>query len=82
LKVLGNGRLLEFDSPQSLLSNGDSQFSSLVQQTGLDEAEHLRMLANVSKTNAHRNEEVVICNEKSLEDYIETDPLISSAIPV
>ncbi len=82
MKVLGNGRLLEFDSPQSLLSNGDSQFSSLVRQTGLGEAEHLRMLANVSKTNAQRSEEVVIGNDKSLEDYIDTDPLISSAIPV
>ncbi len=77
--MLGNGRLLEFGSPQSLLSNGNSQFSSLVRQTGLGEAEHLRTLANVSKTNAQRNE---VCNDKSLEDYIETDPLISSAIPV
>jgi hypothetical protein len=40
------------------------------------------MLANVSKTNAQRSEEVLIGNDKSLEDYIDTDPLISSAIPV
>jgi hypothetical protein len=70
--------LLEFDTPQALLSNVDSQFSSLVKQTGLAEAGHLRMIANGTKSNGQQNEETVIYNEKSLEDASETDPLLTS----
>ena len=50
--------MLEFDSPDILLSDPNSQFSSLVEQTGASEAEHLRTLANAvaakSKSNSHQ----------------------------
>jgi hypothetical protein len=69
---------LECDTPQSLLSNANSQFSLLVEQTGSHEADHLRILANVPKSNAEQNREIVICNENSLADDIETNPLLMS----
>jgi len=68
--------LLEFDTPQALLSDVNSQFSSLVEQTGLAEAGHLRMIANGGKSNSQQNEETVIYNETVLEDDSETDSLI------
>ena len=40
--------MLEFDAPQTLLSDTSSQFSSLVSQAGTAEAGHLRMLARVA----------------------------------
>ncbi|CAF1384435.1 unnamed protein product [Rotaria sordida] len=46
IMVLSNGMLVEFDSPQVLLSNANSYFTSLVEQTGAAEAEYLRTLAN------------------------------------
>jgi hypothetical protein len=77
--VLGNGSVLEFDTPQMLLSDANSQLSSLVDQAGVAEAEHLRMLVNDAKLNAQQqNHEIVIDNEKSLEDVSETDPLLTS----
>ena len=63
-KVLGNGRILEFETPRMLLSDPTSQFSSLVNQTGVAEAEHLRMLINdVKSNNQQQNDEIVIHNE-------------------
>ncbi|UJR34945.1 hypothetical protein I4U23_027723 [Adineta vaga] len=56
IMVLNNGELLEFDSPNALLSNPTSHFTSLVEQAGTTEAEHLRMLVNVVSNN-HTNEE-------------------------
>ncbi|CAF4400641.1 unnamed protein product, partial [Adineta steineri] len=47
--VLSNGMLVEFDSPQVLLSNTNSQFTLLVEQAGIAEAEYLRTLANSSE---------------------------------
>ncbi len=47
LKVLGNGEVLEFDSPYALLSYSNSHFTSLVDQIGSAEAEHLRSLAKI-----------------------------------
>jgi hypothetical protein len=44
--VLGDGKLLEFDTPAALLKNDRSEFSMLVKQTGTAEAEHLRMMAD------------------------------------
>ncbi|CAF1183386.1 unnamed protein product [Adineta steineri] len=49
IMVLSNGMLVEFDSPQVLLSNTNSQFTLLVEQTGIAEAEYLRTLANSSE---------------------------------
>jgi hypothetical protein len=69
---------LEFDTPQALLSDENSQFSSLVEQTGSGEAEHLRSIATGIKSNEQENEETVIDNEMFLEDGNETDPLLIS----
>ncbi len=67
---------MEFDTPQMLLSDANSHFSSLVDQTGAGEAEHLRILVNDAESNAQENHEIVIDNENSLEDISETDSLI------
>jgi hypothetical protein len=76
--VLGNGELLEFDSPDVLLSDSESQFSSLVNQAGAAEAEHLRMLASAAskkmkstdqKLDDHEDDELPLESE-------ENDPLI------
>jgi len=76
--VLGNGKLLEFDSPDVLLSNSESQFASLVDQTGAGEVEHLRMLANAASKKVkstdqplgdHQDDELTLETE-------ENDPLI------
>jgi hypothetical protein len=72
--VLGGGRVLEFDTPEVLLSNGRSHFSSLVEQSGVGEAEHLRMLVRNMET--RRRTEGVILNEMTKEDSNETDPLM------
>ncbi|CAF4336430.1 unnamed protein product, partial [Rotaria sordida] len=50
IMVLSNGMLVEFDSPQVLLSNANSHFTLLVEQTGAAEAEYLRTLANSSES--------------------------------
>ena len=77
--MLGNGSVLEFDSPQSLLSDENSQFSSLVRQAGSSEAEYLRMLVNVTKSNGKQTQEIVIHDDgNALEQDNETDPLLSS----
>jgi len=69
--VLGNGRILEFDTPITLLSNPNSYFSQLVQQTGTAESEYLRNLAHLSlKTIKNENSD----DESSKE----TDPLLVS----
>ncbi|CAF3686894.1 unnamed protein product [Rotaria socialis] len=46
--VLQNGKLLEFDRPYHLIRNPYSHFTSLVEQTGSGEAEHLRKMAENS----------------------------------
>ncbi|CAF4162099.1 unnamed protein product [Rotaria sordida] len=70
--VLGNGELLEFDSPNVLLSNSTSHFASLVEQTGLAEAEYLRTLANMKSTKDNHD-----LDQESLTDSKETDPLLT-----
>ncbi|CAF3009520.1 unnamed protein product [Rotaria sp. Silwood2] len=70
--VLGNGELLEFDSPKVLLSNSTSYFASLVEQTGIAEAEHLRTLANMKSTRDNHD-----LDEESLSETKETDPLLT-----
>ena len=76
--MLGNGELLEFDSPGVLLSNRRSHFSSLVEQSGAAEAEHLRMLANSNKPYEKRRQEMNISNEELSPEANETDSLVSS----
>ncbi|CAF4743672.1 unnamed protein product [Rotaria sp. Silwood1] len=70
--VLGNGELLEFDSPKILLSNPNSHFASLVEQAGVAEAEHLRTLANMKSTKDNHN-----LDQELLLDSKETDPLLT-----
>ncbi|CAF3897729.1 unnamed protein product [Rotaria magnacalcarata] len=48
IMVLQNGKLLEFDKPYHLIRNVYSHFTSLVEQTGSGEAEHLRKMAENS----------------------------------
>jgi len=60
---------LEYDSPINLLSNENSSFSSLVEQTGTAEAEHLRRLATHQVEMTSENEETFVS---------ETDPLLKN----
>jgi hypothetical protein len=69
LKVLGNGEVLEFDTPSILLSNENSYFISLVKQSGPAEAEYLRILAN------RKNQEIII-DDELIPSVNETDPLL------
>ena len=79
MEVLGNGSVLEFETPRTLLADATSQFSSLVNQTGVAEAEHLRMLINNAKSNSQQQDhEIVIHNEESLGDANETVPFLTS----
>ncbi|CAF1477796.1 unnamed protein product, partial [Rotaria sordida] len=71
--VLGNGELLEFDSPKVLLSNSTSHFTLLVEQTGVAEAEYLRTLANLKSTRGNHHN----LDQDSLPDSKETDPLLT-----
>lgn len=75
--MLGGGRLLEFDTPEALLANRNSQLTLLVDQTTPAEAEHLRTLAKNAKSNIIRNQETVVDNENPSEEIAETDPLLS-----
>ncbi|KAL5577346.1 hypothetical protein UlMin_019045 [Ulmus minor] len=43
--LLDSGRVLEYDSPEELLSRDDSAFSKMVQSTGAANAQYLRSLA-------------------------------------
>jgi len=69
---------LEFDTPQALLSDVNSQLSSLVEQTGGAEAEHLRLLANVASTKMKSNDQKLIDNQDDnlKSDSGENEPLI------
>lgn len=42
--VLDAGMLIEFNTPQQLLSNADSMFSGMVQSTGAANARHLHRI--------------------------------------
>jgi len=46
--VLQNGKVVEMDSPRTLLSDPTSEFSSLVDQLGPSAAKKLRKLAQVA----------------------------------
>jgi hypothetical protein len=71
LKVLGNGEVLEFDSPTNLLLNSHSYFVSLVNQTGAAEAEYLRTLAQRPDMKTKETQPDITMDEVS-----ENDPLI------
>jgi hypothetical protein len=75
---LGDGRVLEFESPDVLLSNDESELSLLVKQTGSAEAEHLRMMANSTLRNGLNVEEHthIDTNDEMPYDAAETDRLL------
>ncbi len=75
--------MLEFDTPQALLADDRSQFSLLVDQTGVRESQYLRMLANGALSKVQQNEGIAVYEDSSAEDEDssaededETDPLI------
>ncbi len=77
LKVLGHGEVLEFDTPSVLLSNADSYFVSLVEQTGPAETEYLRTLANrLSSRTTEKKREATI-DEEPTPSGNENDPLLA-----
>lgn len=43
--ILGEGKVMEFDTPANLLSNPDSEFSQMVAETGHHNAHYLRSVA-------------------------------------
>ena len=57
LKVIGNGEILEFDTPKVLLSDPNSHFVSLVEQAGSTEVEHLLTLLNTTTANMESKEQ-------------------------
>ena len=61
-----------------LLSNPNSHFTSLVEQTGPAEAEHLRNLANASSIVMKIPYENINTDNELLEENNENDPLLSS----
>ena len=74
LKVLGHGEVLEFDTPTALLSNRNSYFVSLVEQTGSGEAEYLRTLAKLMNAKIKDKKEEKIANEELISSENENDP--------
>jgi hypothetical protein len=74
--VLDSGCVLEFDTPQALLSDRESQFSSLVAQSGVAEADHLRLLVNEPDQRLNKQHETTIAQEIAPEDASETDRLL------
>jgi len=73
---LGNGELLEFDTPSALLSNSNSYFVSLVEQTGPAEAEYLRTLANQMDLKMKTKKQKIIIDEELILSVNENDPLL------
>ncbi|CAF2965891.1 unnamed protein product [Rotaria sp. Silwood2] len=76
IMVLGNGELLEFDTPQALLSNSKSHFTTLIEQTGSAEAQYLRTLVNTQGRNTRCNTLNVDIDEELPLDSNENDPLL------
>jgi ABC-type multidrug transport system fused ATPase/permease subunit len=58
LLILSAGQVLEFDSPENLLSNEESAFSKMVQSTGPSNAEYLKSLVFGSVEERSRREEI------------------------
>ncbi|XP_078175998.1 ABC transporter C family member 2-like [Carex rostrata] len=57
LLLLSAGKILEFDTPESLLSTQESAFSKMVQSTGAGNAEYLRGLVFGSEEERSKREE-------------------------
>ena len=72
LKVLNNGELLEFDTPSTLLSDSNSYFVALVEQTGSAEAEYLRTLASQMQS----KQETTVVDDEFISAANENDPLL------
>ncbi|XP_042451584.1 ABC transporter C family member 2-like [Zingiber officinale] len=58
LLLLSAGKVLEFDTPENLLSNDGSAFSKMVQSTGSANAQYLRSLVFVDGENRSRREDI------------------------
>ncbi|CAF5157532.1 unnamed protein product, partial [Rotaria sp. Silwood1] len=76
--VLSNGKLVEFNSPQVLLSNDYSHISLLVEQTGAAEAKYLRTLANSIESYTRRKKEICNLDDEWTLETNEMDPLVPS----
>ncbi|UJR10923.1 hypothetical protein I4U23_015108 [Adineta vaga] len=76
--VLGNGEVLEFDTPNVLLANRTSEFALLVAQTGPAEAEYLRSLAKTAATSVKLKQNGFHINDDLSQSNNENDPLLSS----
>ena len=74
--MLGNGKVLEFARPDMLLSDSTSHFTSLVQQTGTAEAEHLRRLANSMYANGQPIQADSVASDDEYFDVDEQYPLL------
>ncbi len=75
-QVLGNGELLEFDTPSTLLSRSNSYFSELVEQTGPAEAEYLRALANPRSSKMKKKNQETTSDDEVIPPSNENDPLL------
>ena len=75
--------MLEFDAPNILLSDSNSQFASLLKQTGPAEAEYLRTLVDVASSISVKleHERFNPINELPVENT-ESDALLSSHIKI
>ncbi|CAF3840294.1 unnamed protein product, partial [Rotaria sp. Silwood1] len=76
IMVLSHGELLEFDSPHVLLSNPESEFTSLVNQTGAAEAKYLRDLANDASLKVKVNDKNLNDDNDLSSEAEENDPLV------
>jgi ABC-type proline/glycine betaine transport system ATPase subunit len=50
LQVLGDGQLLEFDTPQNLRANPNSYFSSLMNQMNSTRSNQLETISEIDNT--------------------------------
>lgn len=62
--MFGNGELIEFDTLQALLSNPDSHFISLLEQTGPAKADYLRTLENAAAAKMKLKEQKIATGEE------------------
>ena len=69
---------MEFASPRELFSNSHSHFTSLVNQTGFAEAEHLQRLANKTISGTNQRQETTTLDGKLGFDGDEIDVFLSS----
>ncbi|CAF4229206.1 unnamed protein product, partial [Adineta steineri] len=74
--VLSNGEVAEFDTPSSLLANSNSYLTSLVEQTGSNEAEYLRTLANQANTKTKSVAQKTTIDDDIIPIMNESDPLL------